>query len=466
MKEIFQNNRFRFLAFVLLLGNAFLLPITADEAYYFSWSRDLSLGYYDHPPLVAWMMSAVSSEYLRTPFLLLVLAFVFLGKERSIGKFIFIPGVHLFLGGALPDTLMIIAGFMVLHSFRRWANSRNIVNAIILGVCIAALGYSKFHGILLIFSLAVGYWHLRKEWTLYLAIAIAFILLMPYLWWQMEMDWVTFRYHFSGRFGSSSFPSLLEYLAFGALLWWPLILFFRPLPIWGKALIISAILLFGWGAYNGSAEVHWLLIFMWIIPALELPDSKRTRNVAYLITILHALVWVSAVRDRLSLNEHFRDDVREIYSKENVVFLDAYQDAAIYELATGKESYSLSHPGIRKSQYNLQPFPYDGEEVVVYNRIGMGELYFEGPFYSVRETLYDLSGLHYEWKGWSLRIDASEIPQGYYWILYTYVDGKEQRRDRLCPGDEIPNVAFTAGTDQFLTLEKNWLPSGLWIPLP
>ncbi len=466
MKEIFQNNRFRFLAFVLLLGNAFLLPITADEAYYFSWSRDLSLGYYDHPPLVAWMMSAVSSEYLRTPFLLLVLAFVFLGKERSIGKFIFIPGVHLFLGGALPDTLMIIAGFMVLHSFRRWANSRNIVNAIILGVCIAALGYSKFHGILLIFSLAVGYWHLRKEWTLYLAIAIAFILLMPYLWWQMEMDWVTFRYHFSGRFGSSSFPSLLEYLAFGALLWWPLILFFRPLPIWGKALIISAILLFGWGAYNGSAEVHWLLIFMWIIPALELPDSKRTRNVAYLITILHALVWVSAVRDRLSLNEHFRDDVREIYSKENVVFLDAYQDAAIYELATGKESYSLSHPGIRKSQYNLQSFPYDGEEVVVYNRIGMGELYFEGPFYSVRETLYDLSGLHYEWKGWSLRFDASEIPQGYYWILYTYVDGKEQRRDRLCPGDEIPNVAFTAGTDQFLTLEKNWLPSGLWIPLP
>ena len=337
MKEIFQNNRFRFLAFVLLLGNAFLLPITADEAYYFSWSRDLSLGYYDHPPLVAWMMSAVSSEYLRTPFLLLVLAFVFLGKERSIGKFIFIPGVHLFLGGALPDTLMIIAGFMVLHSFRRWANSRNIVNAIILGVCIAALGYSKFHGILLIFSLAVGYWHLRKEWTLYLAIAIAFILLMPYLWWQMEMDWVTFRYHFSGRFGSSSFPSLLEYLTFGALLWWPMILFFRPLPTWGKALIISAILLFGWGAYNGSAEVHWLLVFMWVIPALELPDSKRTRNVAYLITILHALVWVPAVRDLLSLNDHFRDDVREINSKENVVFLDAYQDAAIYELATGKE---------------------------------------------------------------------------------------------------------------------------------
>lgn len=466
MKDIFQNNRFRFLAFLLLLGNAFLLPITADEAYYFSWSRDLSLGYYDHPPLVAWMMGAVSAEYLRMPFLMLALAFVLLGKERSIGKLIFIPGVHVFLGGALPDTLMVIAGFMVLHSFRKWANSKNLVNAVVLGVCIAALGYSKFHGILLIFALAVGYWHLRKEWTLYLAIGIAFVLLIPYLWWQMSMDWVTFRYHFSGRFGSANIYTLLEYLGAGALLWWPLVLFFRQLPPWGRALVMSSILLFGWGAYNGSAEVHWLLVFMWLVPALELPDSKRTRNVAYLIAMLHALVWVPSIRDVLSLNDHFREEVREINSKENVVFLDAYQDAALYELATGKESYSLSHPGIRKSQYNLQSYPFDGKEVVVYNRMGMGKPYFEGPFSTVRETLYDLSNLNYEWEGWSLRFDASEIPQGYYWILYTYLDGMEQGRERLCPGTEIPNVVFKAGTDQFLTLEKNWMPSGLWIPLP
>ena len=59
--------------------------------------------------------------------------------------------------------------------------------------------------------------------------------------------------------------------------------------------------------------------------------------------------------------------------------------------------------------------------------------------------------------GWSLRFDASEVPQGYYWILYTYVDGAEQGRDRLCPGTEIPNVVFQAGTNQFLTLEKNWI---------
>ena len=466
MKEIFQNNRFRLLAFVLLLGNVFLLPITADEAYYFSWSRTLSWGYYDHPPLVAWMMGAVSSEYLRMPFLMLALAFVFLGKERSLGKLIFIPGVHLFLGGALPDTLMVVAGFMVLHSFRKWSNSRNPVNAIVLGACIAVLGYSKFHGILLIFALAVGNWHLRREWTLYLAIGIAFLLLTPYLCWQMSMDWVTFRYHFSGRFGLSNFSTLLEYIGIGAILWWPLVVFFRQLPLWGRSLIISAVLLFGWGAYNGSAEVHWLLIFMWVVPALELPDSKRTRNVAYLITILHALVWVPAVRDLLSLNDHFRAEVRKINSNENVVFLDAYQDAAIYELATGKNSYNLAHPGIRLSQYNLRPYPFNGKEVTVYNRMEMGRPDTIHPFHTVRQTLYDLTKFQYQWEGTKLLFNVSEIPDGYYWILYTYSEGIEQSRIRLCPGTKSPEVMPEEGVDQYLTLEKNWMPSGLWIPLP
>jgi hypothetical protein len=244
------------------------------------------------------------------------------------------------------------------------------------------------------------------------------------------------------------------------------VLFFKLLPKWAKALIVSAIVLFGLGAYNGSAEVHWLLVFMWIIPALDLPDSKRSRRLVYTLAILHALIWIPGVREILDLNEHFRTEIFDIESNENVVFLDAYQDAAVYELATGKESYSLSHPGIRKSQYNLTPYPFNGEEVLVFNRMGMGQLYDDTPLYTVRETLYDLSGLDYKWEGWSLQYDVSKVPQGYYWILYSYVEGVEINRKRLCRGDEAPNVTFTAGTDQFLTLEKNWLPSGLWIPLP
>jgi len=34
------------------------LPLTADEAYYWQWSRHLAWGYFDHPPLIAWIIAA------------------------------------------------------------------------------------------------------------------------------------------------------------------------------------------------------------------------------------------------------------------------------------------------------------------------------------------------------------------------------------------------------------------------
>ena len=464
--ELLSNNKFRVLAVSLIIGNTFLLPITADEAYYFSWAEELSWGYFDHPPLVAWLLHFTSAEFLRIPFFLVVLLFCFLAKERLLQKFIFIPGAHLFLGVALPDTLLVISGFLVLHSFKKWANSPVIINAVILGVCIAALGYSKFHGILLVIALAVGYWNLRKQWTLYVSIGLAAALLLPYFIWQYNHDWVSFKYHFSGRFAVLSIFSLLEFLAFAVVLWWPLVVFFPRLHLWSKTLIIGAFLLFGWGAFQGSAEVHWLLVFMWVLPSIKLPEKSSTRAIAFLLFILHAVIWIPQVREQLGLQVHFREEISKIALDENVVFLDAYQDAALYEWATGKESYSFAHPGIRKSQYNLKRYPFDGEQVVVFNRMGMGLPYVDGPLFTVKETLYDLSGLEYQWEGWTLRFASEQVPKEYYWILYSYRDGAQQSRERLCPGSEIPNVHYRSGVEQFLTLEKNWLPSGLWIPLP
>ena len=44
-------------------------PIIDDEGYYWIWSRHLSLGYLDHPPLVAWLGAAATAA-ARTEWLL------------------------------------------------------------------------------------------------------------------------------------------------------------------------------------------------------------------------------------------------------------------------------------------------------------------------------------------------------------------------------------------------------------
>ena len=40
---------------------AALMPLTDDEAYYRLWSQHLALGYFDHPPFVAWAIGLGTS---------------------------------------------------------------------------------------------------------------------------------------------------------------------------------------------------------------------------------------------------------------------------------------------------------------------------------------------------------------------------------------------------------------------
>jgi 4-amino-4-deoxy-L-arabinose transferase-like glycosyltransferase len=43
---------------VLRLASAAFVPLTEDEAYYRLWAQHLQLGYYDHPPMIAWWIRA------------------------------------------------------------------------------------------------------------------------------------------------------------------------------------------------------------------------------------------------------------------------------------------------------------------------------------------------------------------------------------------------------------------------
>ena len=46
---------------------ATLLPLSADEAYYWLWSKHLAAGYYDHPPMIAWAIRAGTLLFGDTP---------------------------------------------------------------------------------------------------------------------------------------------------------------------------------------------------------------------------------------------------------------------------------------------------------------------------------------------------------------------------------------------------------------
>ena len=63
MFNVFTKNNFINILIILTLIKvcfAFFFPVNPDEAYYILWSKNLSLGYYDHPPMIAWLIKVVS----------------------------------------------------------------------------------------------------------------------------------------------------------------------------------------------------------------------------------------------------------------------------------------------------------------------------------------------------------------------------------------------------------------------
>jgi 4-amino-4-deoxy-L-arabinose transferase-like glycosyltransferase len=71
---------------------AAVLPVTGDEAYFILWGRHPDLGFYDHPPMVGWILAPLvrlsqAAWVLRLPVLLLPVLVALLVRHALIAWF-------------------------------------------------------------------------------------------------------------------------------------------------------------------------------------------------------------------------------------------------------------------------------------------------------------------------------------------------------------------------------------------
>jgi len=213
---------------LLFLG----LDLYADEAYYWLWSRHLATGYFDHPPMVAWLVwlstRAGPGELLvRLPFVLCgVLAVVFaaltareLSADRRaplLAALLAATGPILTLTGglALPDAPVEAAYGAATWLVAR-ARGRGWLWA---GLAVGLALLSKFTAALLAPALlALVLWdpdlreELRTPWP-WLGAGIAVALFLPNLLWNAAHDFVSVRYQLWHGFASTvTLRSVLDY---------------------------------------------------------------------------------------------------------------------------------------------------------------------------------------------------------------------------------------------------------------
>src|SRR6187399_1254129 len=205
----------------LRLVAAAFTPITFDEAYYWMWSKNLAGGYYDHPPMVAFVirlgtMIAGDTELgVRLVSILLALpmsfavyrtAAILFGGIRVAATATILLNVTLMAAvGTLivtPDAPLLVASSFVLFFLAKVLETGKGAWWLGVGAAVGAALLSKYTA--LFFGPAILIWLIAvpklRRWLLslwlYLGGLVALLLFAPVILWNAVHHWVSFLKQF------------------------------------------------------------------------------------------------------------------------------------------------------------------------------------------------------------------------------------------------------------------------------
>ena len=216
----------------LRLWLSVMAPPVGDEAYYWMWGQRLGWSYLDHPPLHAWLLSAMS-VFGWNVFSLRALTWLTLAgtlwifwlwakrlKPEDPGAWWW-PSAALYLATplfftmtwlAFHDHLLIFLSLASAHCFlvfaERWETERKGIGwlygaAVLLGLAVL----TKYNAVLLGIGVAVFllvHRPVRSAWRsphLYLAALLAVAMQAPVIWWNATEGFASVNFHLSERWG-------------------------------------------------------------------------------------------------------------------------------------------------------------------------------------------------------------------------------------------------------------------------
>ena len=437
-----------FIWFVVNLLQGIFTEIQEDEAYYALYGEHLAWGYFDHPPMVG-LMTFFSSIFfsgslgvrLFTIFASCLSLFVMwliaidrpsdastapsdLEPKNLLLFFIIAVSVVMFnIYGFIttPDAALILFSALFLFVYLRYLNKNSWKNALLMGVFMALMIYSKYHAFLLLGLIVLSNLKLLKDGKFYVACLLALALLTPHILWQVNADFPSFRYHLSGRNEAFRWSYFLEYLpnqllifnpfTFGAVVY-VLIrdrnrVLIPPAPIKkggsetqqtgdevferGLQFILVGFFFFFWlMAFRGHVEPHWTIVS--VIPAVVLVyrkaliDEKLRKYIKFfilpslLLVLAFRILLLTPLADRYGYHgkEKYYKAVEQVADECPVVFRGSFQQPALYHYFTGKESSTLQSYYDRITQYDLWQFDkaWIGKPVFICGPVnGRSEIY-------------------------------------------------------------------------------------------
>ena len=406
------------LAFKLWLSAA--LPFTGDEAYFLTWGLYPDLGYYDHPPMVGWLLYLLhrvsgATWFLRLPVTLLPFAlaagvYLALRREDETKALIAALAFMLLPANVWPvlittDTPLIFFTFASVLAYWRGLGGKAPGWQALAGAFLGLAFLSKYFAVLLGLAYVV---HTacsprgQRDWR---GLAIVVVCSLPFaainLWWNYEHCWANLMFNLYNRHQGAGWSWKTPLLYVASVLY-----LLSPVAMWqlakGRSAVRAALAepglrFFAWmfafpfGFFAVLSLVkqvglHWMLGFVpffFVLAGSLLSREQLRASVVYLgaFSALHvAAIAVAAalpletwkgVRayDGIVFHARIADILREIapYGGRFALAADGYSPAATASYYSGRYFFVFGQGSsyARHDDILTDLRPLDGKDILV-----------------------------------------------------------------------------------------------------
>ncbi len=245
MKSRFDLSKILIIGFIGVYVLRFLLSLfmgmMPQDAYYYLYSEHLALSYFDHPPMVAYMLKLTSAIFGQslltiklTDFGISLLSFfsfyylstLFLSKRGALYAAIFYGSTILLTiisFNTTPDVPLIFFWTIALIVLYKAIFQNKLHFWALSGVLMGLSFDSKYTGLFLLMGLFLfllmskNYRHLLFSKQMFVTMLLFLITVAPIIYWNFENDWISFAFQTTERVADEGQFALKPLLFLGTL---------------------------------------------------------------------------------------------------------------------------------------------------------------------------------------------------------------------------------------------------------
>ncbi|MCB9282460.1 MAG: glycosyltransferase family 39 protein [Lewinellaceae bacterium] len=437
MKQNVNTTLYPYLLFWLLINlvQSQFTELFHDEALYWVCSQHLDWGFWDHPPAAPFLIwlgyGLIHSELGVRLFIVLASVLTLFGIWRLVrpadNRLFFALVFSIFIvhiGGfmAAPDIPLLLFSTWFLVAYREYIQHDRWSTAMILGLLVAGMAYSKYHGAIILFFVLLSNLKLLRRQSFWVIPVIALVLFFPHLYWQWVHGFPTFRYHLIDRAGDSyKWTFISDYLGGQLLVLGPfssILLLWAAFRYRAKSDLERSLKWALWGvlgfflfqSFSQRTEANWTAVA--VVPLIYLAyryieDKPRWRKWSFRLAIPSLLIFLVfrlyLMVDFLPAGMNPRNevhgwkkwalDIRAVAGDRPVVFYNTYRKPSKYSFYAHRTGISINKGSHAGNQYDLVPEMEEslqGKEVLLVDkRLNEGVTFTPGGLQDLQYRIVD-----------------------------------------------------------------------------